>query len=161
VVWAGFGALAFASFMSWVVLALPPDPTWTQQGAWEAVFGGTPRIVVASMLGFFGGEFANSYTLAKMKILTRGRFLWSRTIGSTVAGEAVDSLLFYPIAFLGRPGWSTHAVLNVLLVNYALKVSWENVATPLTYRVVAFLKRAEGVDFYDYGTNFTPFSLET
>jgi uncharacterized integral membrane protein (TIGR00697 family) len=161
VVWAGFGALAFASFMSWVVLALPPAPGWSNQVAWETVFGGTPRIVLASMLGFFAGEFANSYTLARLKIATRGRFLWVRTIGSTIVGEAVDSLLFYPIAFLGRPGWSPGDVLQILASNYALKVGWEVVMTPLTYRIVSFLKRVEHEDYYDYGTDFTPFSLET
>jgi queuosine precursor transporter len=182
VVWAGFGALAFATFMSQVVLRLPPDPSWVQKVAvvsdrvvpdresslvlenqvvWESVFGGTWRIVLASMVGFFAGEFVNSYTLAKMKILTKGRFLWTRTIGSTITGEAADSLLFYPIAFLGRPGWPVERVVLVLVTNYCLKVGWEVIATPLTYKVVAFLKRAEGEDYYDYGTDFTPFSLET
>jgi uncharacterized integral membrane protein (TIGR00697 family) len=159
VVWAGFAALTFASLMSQVVLALPPDPRWPNQKTWETVFGGTWRIVVASMVGFFAGEFANSFTLAKLKILTRGRFLWVRTIGSTIVGEAADSLLFYPIAFLGI--WQTDRVLQVLASNYVLKVGWEVVATPLTYRVVGFLKKAEHEDYYDYDTDFTPFSLET
>ncbi|HEV3167623.1 MAG TPA: queuosine precursor transporter [Isosphaeraceae bacterium] len=161
VVWAGFGALAFASFMSWVVLALPPAPTWGNQAAWETVFAGTPRVVVASMLGFFAGEFTNSFTLAKLKILTGGRRLWVRTIGSTITGEAVDSILFYPIAFLGRPGWSSADVLQILVANYTLKVGWEVLATPFTYKIVGFLKRAENEDYYDYGTDFTPFSLKT
>ena len=161
VVWAGFGALAFASFMSSVVLALPPAPTWQNQTAWETVFGGTWRIVIASMVGFFCGEFANSYTLARLKVLTQGRHLWVRTIGSTIVGELVDSLLFYPIAFLGRPGWTPPEVLEVLLRNYALKVGWEVIATPLTYKIVGFLKKAEHEDFFDYDTDFTPFSLET
>jgi queuosine precursor transporter len=159
VVWAGFAALAFASLVSWIVLALPPDPTWRHQAAWETVFANAPRIVLASMIGFFAGEFVNSYTLAKMKIVTRGRFLWTRTIGSTITGEAADSLLFYPIAFLGV--WRTESLLQVLIANYLLKVAWEVAATPLTYRVVAFLKRAEHEDYYDYDTDFTPFSLET
>ena len=159
VVWAGFAALGFATFMSQVVLRLPPDPRWPHQAAWETVFGGTWRIVAASMLGFFAGEFANSYTLAKLKIVTRGRFLWTRTIGSTVVGEAADSLIFYPVAFLGI--WSTDRLVLVLATNYALKVGWEVVATPLTYKVVAFLKRVEREDYYDYGTDFTPFSLQT
>ena len=101
VVWAGFAAMAFASLMSQVVLALPPDPRWPHQRVWETAFGGTWRILIASMLGFFAGEFVNSFTLARMKLLTRGRFLWMRTIGSTITGEAADSLIFYPIAFLG------------------------------------------------------------
>ncbi len=183
VVWAGFGALAFATLVSQVVLRMPPAPNWSQgvaiagghvvpgardspirldnQLVWETVFGGTWRIVLASMIGFFAGEFVNSYTLAKMKIWTEGRHLWSRTIGSTVTGELADSLIFYPIAFLGRPGWSVPEVLAVMTSNYLLKVSWEVLATPLTYAVVGFLKRAENEDYYDVGTDFTPFSLET
>ncbi|GIW89392.1 MAG: transporter [Isosphaeraceae bacterium] len=173
VVWCGFAALAFAALVTQVVLGLPPAPGWQfmatttdgspvslpRQAAWETVFGSTWRIVIASMLGFFAGEFANSYTLAKMKLATRGRWLWTRTIGSTIVGEAVDSLLFYPIAFLGV--WTTERVIEIMASNYLLKVGWEVLATPLTYRVVRFLKTAEGVDHFDDQTNFTPFSLET
>lgn len=158
VVWAGFGALVFASVMSWIVLALPPDDA-DSQVAWEAVFGGTPRIVVASMVGYFAGEFANSYVLARMKVLTRGRWLWTRTIGSTIVGEAVDSLCFYPLAFAGV--WTTEKMVQVLVTNYCLKVLNEVLMTPVTYRVVNFLKRAEREDYYDYDTDFTPFSLKT
>jgi uncharacterized integral membrane protein (TIGR00697 family) len=160
VVWAGFGALAFASGMSWVVLALPPDAGFNQP-AWEAVFGGTPRIVAASMVGYFAGEFANSYTLAKMKIVTRGRWLWARTIGSTLVGEAVDSLCFYPLAFWGHPNWTGQRVVQVMVSNYCLKVLTEVVMTPITDRVVAFLKRAEHEDYYDYDTDLNPFTLRT
>ncbi len=159
VVWAGFGALGFASFMSAVVLGLPPASGWKHQEAWNTVFGNSWRIVLASMLGFFTGEFVNSFTLAKMKIWTNGRFLWTRTIGSTLTGEAADSLIFYPIAFLGI--WTPERVVQVMIANYCLKVSWEVIATPLTYEIVGFLKRAEHVDYYDYDTNFTPFSIET
>lgn len=161
VVWAGFGALTFASFVSWLVLALPPTPKFNEanQAAWETVFGGTPRIVLASMAGYFVGEFANSYTLAKMKILTRGRWLWTRTIGSTVIGEAADSLCFYPLAFAGV--WPAGELWEVLVTNYCLKVLNEVLMTPVTYRVVAFLKRVECVDYYDYDTDFNPFSLKT
>ena len=159
VVWAGFGALVFTSLVSWVVLHLPAAKGWTQQAAFETVFANAPRVVLASMLGFFTGEFVNSFTLAKLKIWTRGRFLWFRTIGSTVVGEAADSLIFYPVAFYGI--WDNSSLLTVLATNYALKVGWEVVATPLTYAIVAYLKRAEGVDHYDLGTNFTPFSLQT
>lgn len=161
VVWAGFAALAFTAVVTQVVLHLPPAPGWPKQGAYEAVFGGFGRIAVASFLGFLCGEFANSFTLAKMKLLTSGRWLWTRTIGSTIVGELVDSLVFYPVAFLGAPGWSPSRVVRILLTNYALKVAWEVFATPLTYRVVGYLKRAEREDYYDRGTNFTPFSLET
>jgi uncharacterized integral membrane protein (TIGR00697 family) len=157
VVWAGFGALIFASFMTWAVLAFPPAPGWPHQAAFQTVFGSTPRIVVASLIAYFCGEFCNSYVLAKMKLLTRGRFLWMRTIGSTIAGEAVDSLIFYPLAFLGV--WSNDLVAKVLVSNYLLKVGWEAVMTPVTYRVVNALKRAEREDYYDRDTNFTPFSL--
>jgi uncharacterized integral membrane protein (TIGR00697 family) len=162
VVWAGFGAIIFASFLSWVVLKLPPEPSWREKGnqaAWETVFGNASRIVLASILGFFAGEFVNSFVMAKMKVLTKGRFLWMRTIGSTVAGEAADSAIFYPVAWLGV--WEPDKILAVLTANYCLKVGWEVIATPLTYKIVGFLKRAEGVDYYDYDTNFTPFSLET
>src|SRR2546425_707689 len=161
VVWAGFGALAFASFMSWAILQFPPAPDWPHQPAYETVFGGTPRIVLASLVAYFSGEFCNSYVLAKMKLVTGGRLLWTRTIGSTIVGEAVDSLIFYPLAFLGAPGWTTDQVLAVLMGNYLLKVGWEVVMTPFTYRVVNFLKRAESEDYFDRDTDFTPFSLQT
>ena len=161
VVWAGFGGLAFASFMSWAILAFPPAPDWNQQAAYETVFGGTPRIVLASLVAYFCGEFCNSYVLAKMKLYTEGRHLWTRTIGSTIVGEAVDSLVFYPLAFLGAPGWTQAQVMQVMAGNYALKVLWEVVMTPFTYRIVNFLKRAEHEDYYDRTTAFTPFSLRT
>ena len=159
VVWAGFSALAFASFMSWAVLAFPPAEGWPHQAAYETVFGATPRIVLASLIAYFCGEFCNSFVLAKMKLATEGRFLWARTIGSTIAGEAVDSLIFYPLAFLGV--WPTPQVLQVMVSNYILKVGWEAVMTPFTYRIINFLKRAESEDYFDRTTNFTPFSLET
>ena len=154
-IWAGFAALLFMAFMSWVVVALPPAADWTGQAAYEAVFGQVPRIVFASMLAFWAGEFVNSYVLARMKILTRGRHLWSRTIGSTVAGQGVDSLIFYPLAFYGV--WDNSTLLVVLLTQWALKVGWEAALTPVTYAVVGFLKRREGVDVYDEATDFTPF----
>jgi len=159
VVWAGFGAMIFASFMSLVILAFPPAEGWPHQAAFETVFGGTWRIVGASLVAYFSGEFCNSFVLAKMKIRTEGRFLWLRTIGSTIVGEAVDSLIFYPLAFLGI--WSTDLVLKVMLTNYALKVGWEIFMTPATYVVVNFLKRAEHEDYFDRNTEFTPFSLRT
>ncbi len=159
VVWAGFGGMAFAALVCEVVLRMPPAPGWGKQAVWEAVFGSTWRTLAASMAGFFCGEFANSYTLAKMKIWTNGRYLWTRTIGSTVLGELADSLVFYPVAFLGI--WTMEAVVRVMVANYVMKVLWEVLATPLTYWVVGFLKRREGVDFFDRGTDFTPFSLRT
>ncbi len=158
VVWAGFGALIFASLMSWIVVTLPAADGYQGQTALEQIFGSTPRIVAASILAYFIGEFTNSFTLAKLKIFTEGRFLWMRTIGSTIAGEAVDSLLFYPLAFYGI--WSNDLLIKVMLANYVIKVSWEIFATPLTYRIVGFLKRKEHEDFYDRETDFTPFSLK-
>jgi queuosine precursor transporter len=157
VVWAGFGALLFASVMSAIVLAFPPAPGWPNQAAFETVFGGTPRIAMASLVAYFAGEFTNSFVLAKMKIASEGRHLWARTIGSTIAGEAVDSAIFYPLAFLGV--WSGAQVVAVMISNYAIKVAWEAVMTPFTYRIVGFLKRAENEDYYDRDTDFTPFSL--
>src|SRR5262245_39260050 len=158
VVWAGFGAIIFASFMSWVVVTLPAAVGWNDQMAYEKVFGQTPRIVFASLAAFFVGEFANSYVLAKMKVATQGKFLWMRTIGSTIVGEGVDSLVFYPVAFLGI--WDPRLVWTVMLSNYVIKVSWEALITPVTYKVVGFLKRAEQEDYFDHKTNFTPFSIE-
>jgi uncharacterized integral membrane protein (TIGR00697 family) len=157
VVWAGFGALVFASFMSWAVLAFPPAPGWPHQAAFQTVFGSTPRIVVASLVAYFCGEFCNSYVLARMKVKMSGRHLWMRTIGSTIVGEAVDSAIFYPLAFLGI--WSTELVVQVMISNYLLKAGWEAAMTPFTYRIVHGLKRAEQEDYYDRETDFTPFSL--
>lgn len=157
VVWAGFGAMIFASLMSGAVLAFPPAPGWPHQAAFQTVFGETPRIVLASLLAYFGGEFCNSFVLAKLKVWTEGRLLWLRTIGSTVVGEGVDSAVFYPLAFWGT--WPAEVIWQVTLGNYLLKVAWETLMTPLTYRVVGLLKRAENEDYYDRDTDFTPFSL--
>ncbi len=161
VIWAGFGAMAFASVMSFIVTSLPAARTMSpeQQTAVNMMFGQTWRIVLASLLAFWLGEFANSFVLAKLKIFTEGRYLWTRTIGSTAVGEAVDSLIFYPLAFLGT--WSTAQVISVMIGNYFIKVMWEVVATPLTYKVVAFLKSVEHEDYYDRETNFNPFTLNT
>ena len=160
VVWAGFGALAFASFMAWVVVSLPPGPSdymKVYQPALDTVFGNAWRIAAGSMIAFWCGSFANSYVLAKMKIATKGKWLWSRTIGSTLVGELVDSSLFYFIAFYGI--WQTEDVIKVAVAQYFLKTGWEIVMTPVTYKVVAFLKRRENEDYYDRGTDFNPFKL--
>ena len=158
VIWAGFAALLFMAFMSWVVVALPPAPSWGNQAAYETIFGQVPRIVFSSMIAFWAGEFVNSFVLAKMKVWTRGRHLWTRTIGSTIAGEGVDSLIFYPLAFWGAVGWAPELVLKVLVTQWVLKVSWEVLLTPVTYAVVGFLKHREGVDVFDEHTDFTPFA---
>ncbi len=155
VIWAGFAATFFAAVMCWVIVAMPPAPGWEGQEVYEAAFGQVWRIVGASMIAFWAGEFVNSYVLARMKLWTGGKHLWSRTIGSTVFGQGIDSLIFYPLAFLGV--WTTEQVLMVMVTNWGLKVLWEVVLTPVTYAVVGFLKRREGVDVYDDGTDFTPF----
>jgi len=157
VIWAGFAAVVFMAFMAYVVVALPPAPSWTNQAAYETIFGQVPRIVFASVCAFWAGEFVNSYVMARMKLWTEGRHLWTRTIGSTVVGEGVDSLIFYPLAFLGAEGWTPALVVTVLFTQWALKVGWEVLLTPVTYAVVGWLKRAEGVDVFDRGTNFSPF----
>ena len=160
VIWAGFAGLAFASFMAWVVVVLPPAPFWKNQDAYEVAFGSAWRVALASMLAYFCGEFVNSFVLAKMKILTEGRWLWTRTIGSTIFGEGVDSLLFYPLAFYGTGIIPNEALPKVMLAQFVAKVGVEVVFTPVTYAVVGFLKRAEAEDYYDRHTRFTPFSLE-
>ncbi|WP_343528565.1 queuosine precursor transporter [Sphingomonas sp.] len=157
-VWAGFAAMLFMALMSWVVVSLPPSPDWHGQAAYEQVFGQVPRIVLASVAAFWIGEFANSYVLARMKVWTQGRHLWTRTVGSTVVGQAVDSVVFYPLAFLGV--WPLSQVIAVAVTNWALKVSWEVILTPLTYAAVGFLKKAEGFEVFDKGTDFTPFSTK-
>ncbi|WP_246350481.1 queuosine precursor transporter [Sphingobium boeckii] len=157
-VWAGFFAMLFMAVMSYIVVHLPAADGWGDQKAYESVFGNTWRIVFASLFAFWAGEFVNSFVMAKMKIWTQGRHLWSRTIGSTIVGQGVDSLIFYPLAFLGA--WSTAQVLTVMVTNWAMKVAWEALLTPVTYAVVNRLKRAEGVDVYDEDTNFTPFSAK-
>ena len=160
VIWYGFGALAFASFMASVVVALPPAPFWKHQAAYEVAFGSTWRIVGASMIAYFCGEFVNSFVLAKMKIATAGRWLWSRTIGSTIAGEAVDSALFYPLAFYGSGIIPDDKLPIVMLAQFVLKVGVEVVFTPVTYKIVGALKKAEREDYYDRNTNFSPFTLK-
>ena len=160
VIWAGFAGLAFASFMATVVVALPPAPFWNNQAAYEVAFGSTWRIVLASMFAYFCGEFVNSFVLAKMKILTKGRWLWTRTIGSTIFGEAVDSALFYPLAFYGTGIIPDDKLPLVMLAQFVTKVGVEVVFTPVTYKIVNALKRVEHEDYYDRRTNFNPFALK-
>ena len=146
VIWAGFGGLAFASFMSWVVVSLPPAPFWKNQAAYDIAFGGTWRIAGASMVAYFCGEFVNSFVLAKMKILTSGRWLWTRTIGSTIFGEGVDSLIFYPLAFYGTGIIPDEKLPLVMAAQFVAKVGVEVVFTPVTYWIVGILKRTEHED---------------
>lgn len=161
VIWAGFGAMIFASLMSFIVTNLPSAPTMDadRQKAIEMIFGSTPRIVLASLSAFWLGEFVNSFVLAKIKLLMSGKLLFVRTISSTIFGEIADSLIFYPIAFYGI--WSNEQLVSVMIGNYFIKVIWEVVATPFTYLIVGFLKKAEHEDYYDKDTDFNPFSLET
>jgi queuosine precursor transporter len=158
-IWAGFASTIFAAVMSWAIVAIPPAPEWPHQAAYATVFGATPRIVAASIAAFWAGDFVNSYVLAKLKLKTKGRFLWMRTIGSTIVGQAADTLIFYPLAFSGE--WTPELIAAVMASNFCLKVGVETVMTPVTYLVVGFLKRAEKVDFYDAGTDFNPFTLKT
>lgn len=166
VIWAAFAAAAFAAGMAAFITWIPPAEAWntpfgataTRQDAFALSFGQAPRIVAASVLALWAGEFANAFVMAKMKIGTGGRHLWTRTIGSTAVGQGVDKLIFYPAAFAGV--WSPDLILQVMAANYVLQVGWEAALTPVTYRIVAFLKRAEGVDVFDRETDFTPFSVK-
>lgn len=161
-IWAGFAAMLFATLMSAIVVGMTPSPhePWnaTLQPALEVVFGNTWRIVAASMLAYWAGDFVNSYVMARMKVRFGGRHLWMRTIGSTFCGQGVDSLIFYPLAFYGI--WTNDALLAVIAFNFAFKLGVEVAMTPLTYFVVNRLKKAEGVDTFDTDTDFTPFSLK-
>jgi queuosine precursor transporter len=156
-IWAGFFGAAFMSLSYWVVGRIPPAPTWPYQAAYHAILGVVPRIVAASLIAYFLGEFTNSFVLAKMKILTHGRYLWTRTIGSTLMGQAVDTVVFVVLAFYGTQALRVIVSLSVSI--YLLKVGIEIVATPLIYKIVNFLKAVEGEDYYDVGTNFNPFAL--
>ncbi len=158
VIWTGFFCAALMAIVYAVVGALPPAQGWNGQEAYVIILGTTPRIVIGSLVAYWAGEFSNSFTLAKMKLLTQGRWLWTRTIGSTIVGEAVDTTLFVLIAFAGLLPWSL--LTGVLLSNYVFKVSVEALATPITYKVVGYLKKVEQEDYYDRDTNFNPFAWE-
>lgn len=158
VIWTGFAALLFMAFMAWVVVSLPPAKGWPGQEAYEFVFGNSWRIVAASMTAFWVGEFANSYVLARMKLWTGGRKLWTRTIGSTVVGQGLDSLIFYPLAFYGLAGWPPEQLMQIVLSQWLIKVCWEAILTPVTYGVIGWLKRRENVEVFDTDTDFSPFA---
>jgi uncharacterized integral membrane protein (TIGR00697 family) len=155
-IWLGFFASAILLLMGLFVVWVPPAPDWANQKAFEAVFYVVPRFIVASLVAFWLGEFTNSYTLAKMKLWTNGRWLWTRTIGSTVTGQFVDTTIVILIAFGGWTSWSS--MFNMIVSGYFAKVVYETVATPITYWIVNSLKRAEGIDVYDRDTNFNPFA---
>ena len=159
VIWIGFISAILMVVTLTVVGLLPGAPGWEGQEAYQAILGTTPRIVLASLVAYWAGGFSNSYTLARMKVLTKGRWLWTRTIGSTIVGEGVDTLLFVTIAFWGvLPGG---LLLSVMLSNYVFKSGLEALLTPVTYQVVSFLKKAEMEDHYDFDTDFNPFYLGT
>lgn len=157
VVWMGFAALLFGSVAATIIVALPPAQNWPHQAAYETVFGATWRVALASMLGFWAGEFCNAYVLAKLKIKTQGRYLWLRTITSTLVGEGIDTLIFFPIALYGI--LPNSLLISIMMTNYVIKCGWEILATPVTYFVVGVLKRAEGQDIFDDKTNFSPFAV--
>lgn len=158
VVWMGFAAMVFASAMAAIVVALPPAPQWPHQAAYATVFGTAWRVALASLLGFWAGELCNSFVLAKLKIRTGGRHLWARTIGSTLIGEAVDTLIFFPVALYGI--LPDGLLASIMLTNYVIKCGWEVLATPLTYAAVRWLKRVEHEDHYDTDTDFNPFRVK-
>lgn len=162
VIWSGFLATALMGAFVWLAGVLPGEPFWEQtvgQGAYDAVLGGISGLVVASLAAYFMGEFSNSYVLARMKILTRGRWVWSRTIGSTLVGEGIDSITFITIATaLGV--FPPELMVSLIVANYVLKVGIEVIMTPITLVVIRALKAAEHEDFYDYNTDFNPFRLD-
>jgi len=153
VIWLGFLCNLIFVIVAVIGQVLPPDPLWAGQEAYESILGYTPRLLAASFCGYLVGEFGNSFVLAKMKILTRGRWLWSRTISSTLVGEGLDTLIFIPAAYFGAPFFTP----MLILYHWLAKVIIEAVATPFTYALVSYLKRKEAIDTYDYETNFNPF----
>lgn len=157
VIWTGFLALAFVSFMAWMIVALPPAPYWQNQDAYEIAFGSAWRVSLAGVIAFAAGEFANSFVLAKMKIMTKGKYLWSRTIGSTFVGEAIDSLLFYPLAFYNSGVIPNDKLILVMVAQFFAKTLVEVLFTPLIYKIITFLKEKENMDYFDANTNFNPF----
>jgi len=158
-IWLGFFGSALMALFGMIVVWLPPAPDFQNQQAFEIVFGFVPRMVAASLMAYWAGEFANSYVMAKMKVWSRGRALWMRTIGSTAVGQLVDSIVVMTVAFAGRESWMT--IANLIFSGYMGKVLYEAAMTPVTYLVVNGLKRAEGVDVYDVSTNFSPFASGT
>lgn len=157
-IWLGFFAMALLAAMGQLAVALPPAPEWHDQDAFTTVFGLVPRFAMASLVAYWAGEFTNSYTLAKLKLLTGGRWLWTRTVGSTVTGQAVDTTVMILVAFVGTQ--PAPMLLRMVLSSYLIKVAVEVVATPLTYMVVNHLKRAENIDAFDRRTNFNPFAVQ-
>ncbi len=159
VIWTGFGVLILANLMVQLILLMPAAPSWPHQKAYQEVFAISWRLAFASIIAFSAGEFTNSFVLAKLKILTNGASLWIRTIGSTICGEAIDTLIFYPLAFLGNPDFPLSLIYSLMIINYMCKILWEVLATPLTYLVINWLKKSEHEDHFDRQTDFNPFKL--
>lgn len=157
VIWLGFLCNLIFVFFAWIGQYLPPAPFWEGQAAYESILGYTPRLLAASFCGYLVGEFVNSFILAKMKIFTRGRWLWSRTIASTIFGQGLDTAIFIVLAYVGTPVFDPILILNHWLVKTGIEI----VATPFTYLVVNYLKKKESIDTYDYDTEFSPFSIKT
>lgn len=158
VIWLGFFCNLLAVIAIWVGQILPPAPFWDGQLAYERILGFTTRLLVASFIAYLVGEFANSFVLSKMKIITKGRWLWTRTIGSTLVGEGLDSLVFITLAFVGVV--PTAQLSGIIVTQWLIKSVYEIVATPLTYGIVDFLKRTEGIDTFDYEVRYNPFQVE-
>ena len=158
VIWTGFAGLAFASFMAWMIVALPPAPFWDNQEVYEIAFGSAWRVALAGLIAFAVGEFVNSWVMAKMKIWTEGKFLWLRTISSTIAGEGVDSIIFYPLAFYNSGVIPNDKIWLVVVAQFFAKTLVEVSFTPFIYKIINFLKTKEGIDHYDHRTNFNPFT---
>ena len=156
VIWLGFVSNLIFVIFAWVGQVLPPAPFWEGQEAYKTILGYTPRLLAASFCGYLVGEFVNSFVLAKMKILTQGRWLWSRTIGSTVVGQGLDTSIFITLAFIGTPSF----VPVMILYHWLAKTVIEAVLTPATYAIVNWLKRREAIDSYDYETKFNPFLIK-
>lgn len=154
-IWTGFLASALLAVIGMTVVALPPAPDWPDQAAFEKVFNFVPRLVVASLIAYWCGEFANAFVMARLKVMTRGKMLWVRTIGSTAVGQMVDTVVVIVLAFGGIRDWAT--IVNLIVSGYLGKVLYETLATPVTYLVVNGLKKAEGIDVYDVNTDFNPF----
>jgi queuosine precursor transporter len=157
VIWLGFGCNLVFVFFAWIGQIMPPASFWEGQQAYNSILGYAPRLLLASFLGYLAGEFSNSMILSRMKVLTRGRWLWTRTISSTIVGEGLDSGIFITVAFIG----TTSFMPVIILYHWLAKVAIEVIATPLTYTIVGWLKKSESIDKYDYRTNFNPFSVKT
>jgi uncharacterized integral membrane protein (TIGR00697 family) len=155
VIWLGFACNLLFVLIAWIGQLLPPAPGWAWQEAYESILGYTPRLLAASFGGYLVGEFANSFVLAKMKVLTKGRWLWSRTISSTIVGQGLDTVIFITAAYFGAPFFTP----LIILYHWLAKVIFEAIATPATYAAVNYLKKKEQIDTYDHKTNFNPFNL--